>query len=304
MERDNMYKKILLICGLLLFPSIIFADSITIKCPDSIELNKEFVCSLNGNSVLGVTGIDMKLSVSSSVELLSVVVDSNNWQGDGEKGDIKLFTADTFKDDFKICDVKLRMKEVSGTLLLSSIILYDDNVKPVQIPAISKQIKASEVVTTTTKKVENTTTKKANSEAEVTTTKENEKPTQKNDNTSEEPVISSKYLVDIQIKNYELEFYKDVFEYTLIIGSEKKLQITPTLEDSTAKYQIIGNNNLKDGSAITIKVTSANNESQEYVINIETQKEKKDYKWLFIAIISGVIIINIIRIIRSKVKKK
>ena len=298
-----MYKKILLICGLLLFPSIVFADSITIKCPDSIELNKEFVCSLNGNSVSGVTGIDMKLSVSSSVELLSVVVDSNNWQGDGEKGDIKLFTADTFKDDFKICDVKLRMKENAGTLLLSSIIFYDDNVKPVQIPVFSKQIKVSEVVTTT-KKANNTTTKKANPETEVTTTKKNDDTTEKDDNPPDETIISSKYLVDIEIKNYELEFYKDVFEYNLVIGSEKKLQIKPILEDSTAKYEIIGNNNLKDGSVITIKVTSANNESQEYVINIKTQKEKKDYKWSFIAIISGVIIINIVRISRSKVNKK
>lgn len=105
-----------------------------------------------------------------------------------------------------------------------------------------------------------------------------------------ENIISSNLtLNNIKIDNYELNFYKDNYEYNLKINNEEKLNISVDV-DSNLKYEISGNTNLKNGSQITIKVTDSNEESI-YKINIKKDESSTLNIWMVISIICLIIII-------------
>lgn len=106
-----------------------------------------------------------------------------------------------------------------------------------------------------------------------------------------------KEKLSIKIEGYNLNFEPDIKNYTLEIGSEQSLNIITNIDND--KVRINGNQNLKNGSIITINIT--NEEKATYVINI---KKKENYTIYFIAIISILLLINLIRIfIKSKKKK-
>lgn len=75
-------------------------------------------------------------------------------------------------------------------------------------------------------------------------------------------------IKNIEIKNYSIEFKPDKFEYKLVIKNEEKLDIKVTMEDESSIYEIMGNNNLKDGSVIKIKTTSSDETEKLYTIAI------------------------------------
>ena len=77
----------------------------------------------------------------------------------------------------------------------------------------------------------------------------------------------------IKIKNYNLEFNgQNQYNYKLKIKKETELDIKITLEDSTATYKIIGNQNLENGSIIYINVISESGELSTYSITIEKEE--------------------------------
>ena len=101
--------------------------------------------------------------------------------------------------------------------------------------------------------------------------------------------------LNITIDGYNLNFDPNVKNYQLKIGSESELKINVNKE----KYIINGNQKLKNGSIITITVNEK--EKVTYVINI---KKTANYTIYFIAIISLLLLLNLIRIfIKSKKKK-
>lgn len=105
-----------------------------------------------------------------------------------------------------------------------------------------------------------------------------------------ENIVSSNLtLNNIKIDNYELNFYKDNYEYNLKINNEEKLNISVDV-DSNLKYEISGNTNLKNGSQITIKVIDSNEESI-YKINIKKDESSTLNIWMVISIICFIIII-------------
>lgn len=81
---------------------------------------------------------------------------------------------------------------------------------------------------------------------------------------------SNNYISDLKIDGYNLEFSKRVKNYTLEIKkSVNKLDISPTLEDSSASYIIKGNDNLTEGSVIKVIVTAENGARATYQITIK-----------------------------------
>lgn len=109
---------------------------------------------------------------------------------------------------------------------------------------------------------------------------------------------SNTNISDLTIKNYDINFDKNILVYDLKIKYEKSLDIKLLLEDNTSTYKIEGNNNLKNNSKIKIIVTSLDNTTKTYTINIKTND--KIIKIIFISIYSLLIIINILRIIFKK----
>ena len=101
----------------------------------------------------------------------------------------------------------------------------------------------------------------------VVTTKEGKNYTYKLEITRKD---TSNYLSDLKIENYDIEFSKTKQEYSLKIDKDvQKLDITVITEDENAKVSIKGNENLKDGSKITVEVKSTDNDIRIYTINIE-----------------------------------
>lgn len=105
-----------------------------------------------------------------------------------------------------------------------------------------------------------------------------------------------KEKLNITVEGYNLNFDPDVKNYTLTIDNENTLTINTNVSED--KVIINGNQNLKNGSIITITVVDG--ETLTYIINI---KQKQNYTIYFIAIISVLILINLIRIIIQNKKK-
>ena len=103
--------------------------------------------------------------------------------------------------------------------------------------------------------------------------------------------------LEIKIEGYNLNFKENIKTYTLSIGNEKTLNIKANID--TNKITIKGNNDLKNGSIITITINDK--EKVTYIINI---KKKENYTIYFIIAISILLFINIIRILLKNKKKK
>ena len=100
--------------------------------------------------------------------------------------------------------------------------------------------------------------------------------------------------IEINVEGYDLNFDENTYSYTLKIKNEKSLKITSNVKDISIK----GNDKLENGSLITITVFNDDG-SKTYNIKIE---KSKSYVYIFISIISLLLVINIIRIVLKKKK--
>lgn len=117
---------------------------------------------------------------------------------------------------------------------------------------------------------------------------------------------SNNYIKSLNIKDYNLKFSKKVKTYTLTIKpQDTSLIIEPILDNKNAKYEIIGNKNLKEGSIIKIIVTAENEEKTTYKINIKIKKT--NYLHYFIILIVVILVIyalkNLLSLRNKNVKK-
>lgn len=101
----------------------------------------------------------------------------------------------------------------------------------------------------------------------------------------------------ITVQGYNLNFDPNKKDYNLAIGNESSLVINTNIDSN--KVIINGNKDLKNGSIIT--VTIKDEEPKTYIINIS---KKENYLLYFIAIISVLLLINIIRVVIKNKKSK
>lgn len=108
-------------------------------------------------------------------------------------------------------------------------------------------------------------------------------------------------IKNIIVKKYNLKFdkYSKTF-YLNINNKDSSIDIDVTTNDDLAKYEIIGNKKLKDGSIIKIVVTAEDESTDTYRIIIK--KEKRDI--IPIVIVSSIIFLFVIIIIIVLVNKK
>lgn len=119
--------------------------------------------------------------------------------------------------------------------------------------------------------------------------------------------VSKKYLSNIIVSNYTLNFDETVYSYDLRINDEDSLEIIPIFADNNLKYEIIGNENLTDGSVIAVNITDEEDNQVTYYINIikennvnnNSELKEKNGKGSLILIIIAIllIIINVARLI-------
>lgn len=101
-----------------------------------------------------------------------------------------------------------------------------------------------------------------------------------------EKISNNNSIKSITIKNHSIDFKSNVYKYT-VKANEKELDLTITLDDENATYKIFGNENLKNGSEIKIKVTAENGEEKTYTLVI-----KKSNLGLIIGIICIIALIS------------
>lgn len=99
--------------------------------------------------------------------------------------------------------------------------------------------------------------------------------------------------INITIEGYDLNFDPEIKNYDLTIGNETELIININIDKD--KVIINGNQNLKNGSLITITIQDT--ETTTYVINI---KKNQNYTIYFIIVIIILLLINLIRIIKNQ----
>lgn len=105
---------------------------------------------------------------------------------------------------------------------------------------------------------------------------------------------SNNYIRSLEIKNQNINFDKDILEYFITVGNNvDSLDLTVILDDSTASYEVFGNENFKTGkNVVTIRVTAEDGSVREYIINVTkkgapvtTEKENNYSKYVIIGLI-------------------
>ena len=112
---------------------------------------------------------------------------------------------------------------------------------------------------------------------------------------------SNSKLKKLMVKGYNLEFDSDKYEYNLKIHNEDFLDITYITQDEKSDVTIVGNNNLKDKSVITVTVVAEDGSTTSYTINI---KKTVSMNIILLIIFIVIIIIAILTVYLIYQRKK
>ena len=75
-------------------------------------------------------------------------------------------------------------------------------------------------------------------------------------------------------KDCNINFSSSVYDYTIKIGNEDRLNITYTTADSKSDVTVTGNENLENGSIIKVTVVAEDGTTTIYKINVEKVNTK------------------------------
>lgn len=277
-----MKKRIMFSVILLLMPLFVNAQAVNISCPKEISLNETFVCTITGTSDKLITSISADLQYGDKLIFQSFTSD---WNGACIDNKIGLYTALDKIGTFNIGVVKFKNNGIgNNSVTLNNIKFYDEEDKGISLEPVTKIINIKSLP--------------------ASSSSGSSKPSSSSSIPKEEGITGSSNLLDIEITNYNIDFDKSIYEYDLKIQDEDSLEVLPLLEDNTSEYTITGNSGLKDGSVIKINVISVDKKTSVYKINIhKDNKQDHTIKMIFIAIIGGLLLINVLRIILKKRKK-
>lgn len=279
-----MKKRIMFSVILMLVPLFVNAQAVNISCPKEISLNETFVCTITGTSDKLITSISADLQYGDKLIFQSFTSD---WNGACIDNKIGLYTALDKIGTFNIGVVKFKNNGIgNNSVTLNNIKFYDEEDKGIPLEPVTKIINIKSLP------------------ASSSSSSGSSKPSSSSSIPKEEDITGSSNLLDIEITNYNIDFDKSIYEYDLKIQDEDSLEVLPLLEDNTSEYTITGNSGLKDGSVIKINVISVDKKTSVYKINIhKDNKQDHTIKMIFIAIIGGLLLINVLRIILKKRKK-
>lgn len=338
--REFTFIK-LLIFILLLLPMEVLADNIYMTCNQDVITKDSVSCSIKGNTTTTTIAVSLKVKTGSNITFKSFTP-SSVWQGDGEDGNVDLYTANDILGKYDIGTLNLNVESLyqglDTSITLYSVSVYDRDGKETKLDNYTKKIRIasndntlsslnitsgllnptfSSNITTYSATVNtdritiNATAnndkakvegdigiKKLNygnntfkinvlSESQETktytininrlnngnTTNNNSGNTNNQSNNVQKS--SNNYLKDIKLSYGNITLENDKFEYDLNIPYDiDSIDVNAITEDSNAKVEISGNNDLKVGlNQIKILVTAEDNTTKTYIINV-TRKEE------------------------------
>jgi len=215
-----------------------------------------------------------------------------------ENGDESTYTIKIDRennDDATLKELKLNDKEIKlkdGVLSYKEYV-HNDVVKA-SISAVSNDSNAKVEID------EIEELKEGNNKVNIKVTAKNGKELTYELNIIRDKLISeNSKLKDIKVANYNLSFNSNDYDYELNINSnEKKLDIVVETEHEKAKYVISGNDNLKNGSIIEIKVTAEDGKTTS-IYKIKVNKESSN---ILIYVIIPILVIIILAIVFLLIK--
>lgn len=127
--KSKIIILIVLINMILPISANALTGSVNLSCKSGkINPGDTLQCTITGESVEEVTNASMKISVSENLTLTEVVTDSS-WDGDGDDGNIDLFTDENKKGDFNIATFTVKASSITTgsdtTISLDNIVLSD-----------------------------------------------------------------------------------------------------------------------------------------------------------------------------------
>ena len=123
--------------------------------------------------------------------------------------------------------------------------------------------------------------------------------------TRKKKLSNNSKLVNLKIKDYELDFSPDVTLYNLKIEDKtEELEIYTTLSDETATVNIEGNKNLVNGSIIKVNVKAEDGTYTRYFINIEKNTKNGILPIIITIIILLILLITCVTILIIRKKKE
>ena len=286
MKKIN-YILFLILC----LPIITYADSMSIICPNKIDIGTEFTCQINGHTKNDIISLSGKIILPEGLSFVSFKK-SDNWLGDGDDGYITLYSEDSVTGQFNIGMLKLKqISNASNLITINSIFYYDIEGEEYTVPTVSKEVllKDDNILSSDTLESNNIV-----------------------------DLANIRYLTDIKIDSYNIDFNEGVYEYILKINEEESLVISPIVDNNNVSYNIIGNENLKNGSIIRINIFYKDNIVNTYSIIINkanfsnktdaiknddiTDLDSSSNKTLYLIIV--IILLSVLNIIRFVVRKK
>lgn len=115
---------------------------------------------------------------------------------------------------------------------------------------------------------------------------------------------SIKKLTIDNLKNEDFKFISDDYSYKVVIDSSiESLKFDITLNDTTAKYEILDNKNLVNDSKVVVKVTAEDGTFTNYTFLVQVEKNSNIVLYVVIGIIVLVAAAIIITILVLKKKK-
>ena len=120
-------------------------------------------------------------------------------------------------------------------------------------------------------------------------------------------------LIYLRLSEGEINFDPNVYEYTVTVSDFNSFSISPIMNEMSGGYSIS-----KDLTSVPkkviLKVKDTHGENIVYTFKViedaksldkvSTESENKDYTILFIIIIIVLVMINVLRIIKNKIKRK
>ncbi len=235
-----------------------------------------------------------------------------------ENGSERVYTINVTRKDSRSSNAYLKSITLSsGEITFSKEqtkyqVVVENNIEELTVTAVAEDSKAKVSYTekNTLKvganviKIKVTAENNSTKEYELTVTRKEQGQTLDNNNN----------LKSLTIEGYNIVFSKDVPSYTVTIKDETKLNITALAEGEKAIVNIVGNENLKNGSVITVSVTAEDGTKKDYTIKVskkeeakpveEVKEEEKDSNLpLYIGIGAAVLLLLLIIVVASKKKK-
>ena len=114
---------------------------------------------------------------------------------------------------------------------------------------------------------------------------------------------SNSKLRSLTIKDYNINFSSSIYDYTIKIGNEDRLNITYTTADSKSDVTITGNENLENGSIIKVTVVAEDGTTTTYKINVEKDNAKNIVIISVMAFLLVALVVLSVILIKSRKKQ-